>query len=132
VTKQHLIWWIFTFLRQHHRTVFDDMCERLIGDAQDRWVKAGLAERLEAYEKVAPAGYKFLAEFKREGQGSTWEDLVVAHGDWDKAQSQASARLGGADKVDMIILSESDLTTMHLRKGQIRTKDGILELTPHD
>jgi hypothetical protein len=125
MTKQHLLYWIFDFLAREHPAVLRDMQERITGDAGDRWVKAGFAERLAAYQEVSAAGYKFLGEFRRDGQPSVWRDVVVAHPDRNLAQAEANAHLHGADKVEMIILSSTDLDTLKLQKGQIRTNDGI-------
>ena len=125
MTKQHLLWWIFDFLTREHPDVLKDMQERIAGDAGERWVKAAFAERLAAYQEVGPAGYKFLGEFKRDGQPTVWRDVVVAHPDRVLAEAEATAHLRGADKVEMITLSSADLDTLKLQKGQIRTSDGM-------
>jgi hypothetical protein len=125
MTKQHLLWWIFDFLTREHPEVLRDMQERITGDAGEPWVKAALAERLAEYQGVSAAGYKFLGEFPRAGHPSEWRDVIVAHPDRTLAEAEANAHLHGASKVEMIILSSSDLAALKLQTGQIRTKDGI-------
>jgi hypothetical protein len=108
MTKQHLLWWIFDFLAREHPNVLRDMQERMTGDAGDRWVQAAFAERLAAYQEVSAAGYKFLGEFRRNGQPSVHRDIVVAHSDRKLAEAEASAYLHGADQVTMITLSSAE------------------------
>jgi hypothetical protein len=127
MTKKHLLWWILDFLSREHPDVLRDMQERMTGDAGEGWVKAALAERIAAYQEVSAAGYKFVGEFKREGQ-KLYRDIVVAHPDRNLAEAEASAHLQGADKIDMITLSSTDLDMLKLQKGQIRTGDGIRQI----
>jgi len=67
------------------------------------------AERFAAYHEVRPAGYKFLGEFRRDGESPTYHDIVVARPDRKSAEAEAKAHLSGANKIEMIELSKSDL-----------------------
>jgi hypothetical protein len=93
MTKKHLLWWILDFLNREHPAVLKDMQERLAGDAGEGWVRKAFADSLAAYQEVRAAGYKFLAEYRREGQPSEFHDLVVAHPDRNLAEAEANARL---------------------------------------
>jgi hypothetical protein len=128
MNKKHLLWWIFDFLRQEHPGVLRDMKERLVGEAGEEWVKAGLAERLAAFEEVSPAGYKFLAEYQQSGSPSTFKDLVVYDPSRSSAEAQAAKYLAGATKTEMIILSRDDLKQLKLQPGQMRTVNGIVSM----
>jgi hypothetical protein len=128
MTKSHLLYWMFDYLTRKHPEVLKEMEEQIAGDVGDKWVKAALAERLAAYEEVRPAGYKFLGEFRREGQTSLFEDVVVADPDRNLAETQAKEHLRNATKVDVVVLSRADLAALKLEQGQIRTKDGVKPL----
>jgi hypothetical protein len=108
------------FLEQEHPNVLNDMRERIAGDAGDQWVHEALTERFAAYEEVRPAGYKFLGEFRRDGQSPAYRDLVVAYSDRKSAAAEARAHLSGADNIKTIALSRADLASMNLQEGQIR------------
>jgi hypothetical protein len=120
MTKYHLLYWIFDFLEQQHPEVLKDMRERIAGDAGDEWVPEALAERLDAYQEIRPAGYKFLGEFPRAGQNPAYRDFVIAIPNRKLAEDQAKAHLDGAAKITAITLSRDDLTKLGLQEGQIR------------
>jgi hypothetical protein len=128
MNKKHLLWWVFDFLQREHPDVLSDMQERLVGDVGEEWVKNGLAERLSAFAEAGPAGYKFLAEFKKGEEPATFKDLVVYDADRGSAEAQAAMHLAGASKMDMIILSHDDLKHLNIRPGQMRTGDGIVAI----
>lgn len=125
MNKKHLLYWIFDFLQREHPAAWSDMQERLVGDVGEEWVRTALAERVVAFNEAAPAGYKFLAEFR---DPPTSKDLVVCDPNRRNAEAQAAKHLAGASNVKMLILSHDDLRQLGLRPGQMRTVDGIVSL----
>lgn len=51
MSRFHLLWWIFAYLRERHPGVLVEMQRDLAGDEKHPWVSRAFHERLEAWRK---------------------------------------------------------------------------------
>lgn len=51
MSRFHLLWWVFTYLRREHPDALLKMESAMEGDEAHPWVRAALRERLEAWRK---------------------------------------------------------------------------------
>lgn len=51
MSRVHLLWWVFTYLKNNYPDVLSAMERDLQGDDKHPWVNAALRERLDAWRK---------------------------------------------------------------------------------